>query len=101
MAYAIVTRILPCINTRGTRVQASAPGYKRPGLSRSPTVTLPYEHGLNNYSNHQAAAYELARTLGWAGRWVAACTDPGWVFVRDDGDREYTFDLHPVECHHK
>lgn len=64
---AIRTRYHGPTNTRGSRISAKC------GAGR---VSVPYDHALNLYDNHAAAARALLAKLGWdaeeytrSGRW--------------------------------
>jgi hypothetical protein len=54
---AIVTKFLPCTDTKGSRIKASAEGVK--------SVTIPYPHELSGEACHEAAALALCEKYGW------------------------------------
>ncbi len=62
MFQAITTKFLGPTNTRGSRIKATA---------FAGSVTVEYDHGLNQADNHKAAAQKLAARLGWKGDWFA------------------------------
>ena len=53
---AIVTRYHGATNTQQSRISARTQGRK---------LFVKWDHDLNIDQNHDAAAYELARQLGW------------------------------------
>ena len=53
---AIITRFLPCTNTRPSRVKA---------IAEAGSVILSWDHALNSDGNHKAAAEALRRKFGW------------------------------------
>ena len=75
MLQAITTKYLSPTNTRGTRVKATA---------AAGSVTVSWDHALNDRQNHTAAAHALARKLEWEGLYVGGglpdCS--GYVFVQ-------------------
>lgn len=74
---AISTKYLGPTNTRGSRIKASSGS----GVS----VTVPYDHGLDSFANHQAAAEALCKKLKWTGTLVGGGTVGGYCFVFKDG----------------
>lgn len=74
MTQAIFTRYLGPTNTRGARIKAMAAG-------STDTVTLPYDYGLNDETNHKLAAFDLVRKLKWGGTWAQGSTADGYAFV--------------------
>lgn len=77
---AITTKFLGPANVRGARVKAvAADGDRSP-----PSVTLPWDHSLNAYSNHEAAAKALVVKMGWRGTWRGGSVTNGWVFVNGE-----------------
>ena len=69
---AIITKYIPCTNTKGSRIQAKC---------EAKTIYFSYDHALNAEGNHIAAAKELIKKLGWNGEWVNGGTATGYVFV--------------------
>ena len=55
---AIKTHYLPCTNSRGSRVKATA---------EAGSITLSWDHSLNTEENHIAAAEALRGKLDWVG----------------------------------
>jgi len=53
---AITTKYLAPTNSRGARIKATA---------AAGSVTVPYDHALNAFDNHHAAALAFARKYGW------------------------------------
>ena len=53
---AITTKYLAPTNSRGARIKATA---------EAGSVTVPYDHALNAFDNHHAAAVALANKFGW------------------------------------
>lgn len=75
---AIVTKYFGPTNARGSRIKASA---------EAGSVTVAYDHALDNLENHAKAAATLAKKWGWGGKYVAGGTSDGYVFVnREAGD---------------
>lgn len=62
MRQAIVTRYLGPTDRRGARVKATA---------AAGSVTVSWDHALDQAANHAAAAQALAAKFGWGGRWYA------------------------------
>ena len=69
---AIITKYIPCTNTRGSRIQAKC---------EAKTIYFSYDHSLSVENNHIAAAKELIKKLNWGGEWVNGGTATGYVFV--------------------
>lgn len=73
---AILTKYLGPTNYRGSRIKAMA-------SSRGPYVVLPWDYGLDQTGNHDAAAAELAAQLDWLGNWQGGDMDAdSRVYVR-------------------
>jgi hypothetical protein len=70
---AIQTKRLGPTNHRGSRVVAFTCNGHR--------IVLDWADAASSDANHTAAAYELARKMGWPGKWVGADTECGLVFV--------------------
>ena len=60
---AIKTEYLPCTNTRGSRIKATAEGVK--------PLSIPYPHELSGSAVHAAAAVALCKRMGWTGTLVS------------------------------
>jgi hypothetical protein len=71
---AIVTKYIGPTNTRGGRIKASC---------QARSIIAPWNHALNPYANHLAAAKALATKLAWPyGEWIAGELPSGQsVFV--------------------
>lgn len=70
---AIITKYLPCTDTRGSRIKAS----DEDGNS----VTIPYPHELSGEEKHRAAADALCKKMGWTGKMIAGSLKNNYVFV--------------------
>jgi hypothetical protein len=75
MVYqAIHTKYHGSTNYRPSRIRATA---------EVGSVTVSYDHALDTYDNHRAAALALAEKHGWVSNWVGgALPGPGYAFVR-------------------
>jgi hypothetical protein len=74
----ITTKYHGPTNTKGSRIQA------RCDLGN---VTVPFDHALGVYGNHEAAARALAGKVGLTGRQFAVDNTPeGYVFVQVRAD---------------
>ena len=76
---AIETRYLGPTNNRGGRIKATAWGG---------SVTVGYNHALNQQENHKAAADALIAKMGWNGTYAQggnAKGDGGYYFVNVEG----------------
>lgn len=86
---SIITKYFGPGNVRGSRVQAKATG----GISRF----YSWDDSLSSDQNHKNAAENLAKELGWSGRWVAgAYNDKGaevWVRLWHDGRDQFTVEV--------
>ncbi len=71
---AIVTKYISPTNTKGGRVKASC---------QAGSITLGWDHSLNPWHNHQAAAKALATKMKWDyGTWISGeLPDSRSVFV--------------------
>lgn len=72
---AITTRYLGPTDHRGARVVARCEAGR---------ITVPWDHALDIFANHRAAALALARKLGWdgehyVGMWVSGGTADGYA----------------------
>ena len=71
--HAIQTEYFELTKHRPSRVKATAVGG---------SVTVLYNHDLDSYNNHHAAALALADKYGWDRDWVgAALPRSGYAFV--------------------
>lgn len=72
---AITTAFHGPTNTRGSRIKATAYGG---------SVTVGYDHALDSFENHEAAAKALQKKLGWSGKLQAGGlpNGKGYCFVR-------------------
>lgn len=73
---AIITKFLPCTNTKPSRVKA---------FCDAGSLTLSWDHGLNTDENHTRVAEALAKKLEWEWNHVEGCLPSsmgGYVFVR-------------------
>ena len=71
---AILTKYLPCTNTRGSRIKASD--------ECGNSITISYPHELNGGEDtHRAAADALMKKMNWAGRLVCGSLKNNYVFV--------------------
>lgn len=78
---AIQTKFLPATNVRGSRIKAFSLG----GPAAA-AVTLGYDHALNSWDNHRAAAETLITAIGWTGiTFVGGDTPTGTIWVADIG----------------
>lgn len=90
---AIITKYIPCTNTRGSRVKATAD---------AGSVTLGWADALNTDENHNAAALALAHKFGWKGEYVPGGLPSNngnvYVFTGHGRDRAaYVTDPYKVE----
>jgi hypothetical protein len=79
---AIITKYLGPSNVKGSRIKATAV---------AGSVTVPYQHELNNEDAHAYAALAYARKQGWKGELIAGSIEPGggYVFVFTDSSKPY------------
>lgn len=76
---AITTKVLGPTDTKGTRIKANT--------ASAVSLTLSWEYADDEIGNARRAVLELVRRKlndGWHGRYLAAATADGYVFVRDD-----------------
>lgn len=76
---AICTKYFGPTNSRGSRIQAKC---------AARTISVPYDHALDSFDNHEKAAQTLADRLGWKGELVGGgvegkAADYCFVFVND------------------
>lgn len=77
---AIETRYLGATNFRSGRIKATTLG------NRKASVTVEYDHALNSWDNHRAAAEALIAKLGWWDTsFYGGSTAHGSVWVADLG----------------
>jgi hypothetical protein len=81
---AITTKFIPCTNTRGSRVKATA---------QAGSVTLSWDHARSPSGNHQAAAVALVDKYKWYyGKWISAELPDGssvWVCDHEYHDNSF------------
>lgn len=70
---AISTRYLSPTNTRGARIVASAEAGRK---------IYDWNHELDVYANHAAAALKFAQAWGWEGEYVGGGTAEGYCFCK-------------------
>ena len=82
MAKAILTKVIPCTNTKPTRVKA----YTEGGNSIIVSWSECDEHGdgTTNGKAHLYAAYKLCKKMNWPGTLLGGGTPEGYVFVFAD-----------------
>lgn len=73
---AIETKYHGPTNTRGSRISARA------GAGR---IFVPYDHALDIYENHAAAARAFADRFQWGSEWVGGATADGYCFCSVNG----------------
>lgn len=71
---AITTHVLRPTDTKPTRVKATSASGKN--------ATTAWDHALDAFENHAAAARELIDRMQWDGHWEAGASAKGYVFVR-------------------
>lgn len=74
---AILTKIIPCTNTKPTRIKAYTEGGNAITLSWS----LCEEQGIDNGHAHLFAAKALCRKMGWGENIIRGGTPTGYAFV--------------------
>lgn len=79
MSVAILTKFLPYTNTKQGRVKAFTAWN---GNTKGRNITLPWDHALDAYGNHEKAAKALVERLEWAGEWIGGDCGETYVFVR-------------------
>lgn len=75
MTQAIITRYHGPTTFRGSRVTARCQGG---------SITVPWQHGLDQYSNHREAALALAGKMKWrrpTTQWVGGSLPDGTGFA--------------------
>lgn len=81
MGYqSIITKYIPCTNTRGSRIKAETAS----GLS----VTIPYPHEYSGADCHFQAVKELLKKQGlkWSNEWYCSSLKNGYVFIPKDSE---------------
>lgn len=75
----IKTRVLPCTNTKPTRVKATA-------SSALGHVIVSYHNFCSADDAHRAAAMKLIKKLDWPGTWIAGDDGKGmtWVCLKSE-----------------
>jgi hypothetical protein len=72
---AIETKYLGATNYKPSRIRAT---------DGNKSVTVSYDHGLDTYDNHKAAARLLIKRRGWTPkRLVGGSTKRGYCFVME------------------
>jgi hypothetical protein len=69
----ITTKYLGPTDFRGSRIRAAC---------GDRSVTVPYDHALDSFDNHAAAARTLAATLNTTGSFAVASVSKGYAFTR-------------------
>jgi hypothetical protein len=86
MYQAITTKFLGPTNARGSRVKA---------VAQAGSVTVTWNHALDQNANHNAAARALAEKFGWVGAWFGGGLETGncyvWVPSGDRNDKGVAF----------
>ena len=77
---AILTKIIPCTNTKPTRIKAYTEGGNSITLSWGECT----EQGLNNGLSHLYAAKKLAEKMKWSTNLLGGGTPTGYAFVFAD-----------------
>ena len=80
MTQAIVTKYLPCTNTKPARVKAGGSG------DRAPYIIVPYDTCAAEdgpYYAHKRAAEAFAHKFKWFGRWYGQELARGFVFINE------------------
>lgn len=87
---AIMTKVMPATNTKGTRIKAYD--------SDNNSVTVSWEHELNEEENAIHAAYKLKEKMNWKGDMAWGWVKEGYIFVFiNNNEYEYRKD-NPIEC---
>jgi len=74
---AIITKYLSPTNTKGSRVKAIADGGFSLGAH---TITIPFDHSLNQGQAHKKAAIALRDKMNWKGDLVGGGIKHGYAF---------------------
>lgn len=96
MTQAIITKFLPATNHRGSRLKVTA---------YAGSITIPWDHALDVYENHNRAAKAFAIKFKWFGCWYVGSMpdDSGYCYVLGNlvpgpAERAFAFILNPAEC---
>jgi hypothetical protein len=83
---AITTKFHGPTDSRGSRVTARCQARR---------MTVGWDHALDSEANHARAAEQLARKLGWSGRWIGGALPDGTgnVFVCVERAHEGSFTI--------
>lgn len=77
---AIITKYLPCTNTRGSRIKASC---------QAGSITIDYPHELSGMAVHAKAAYALLAKMHWGYKLVGGqLPSHDYAFVMVDPESE-------------
>jgi hypothetical protein len=80
----ITTKYLGPTDTRGSRIKASCDKHSIT-VSCGLSVIVPYDHALDSFDNHAAAARALAVKLKAPGTFAFTSVEHGYVFIRAIG----------------
>ena len=78
---AILTKVIPCTNTKPTRVKAYTEGGNSIMVSWSECDAACDHDGLADGKAHLYAAYKLARKMQWPGTLLGGGTPTGYAFI--------------------
>lgn len=71
---AIVVKFLPCTDTKGSRMKATA---------QASSVTVGYDYAAGTSANYRQACDALLAKLGWDGKWIGSQMANGdYAFVQ-------------------
>jgi hypothetical protein len=70
---AIITKYIPCTNTKGSRIKASD--------SDRNSITISYPYELSGEAVHKLAAIKLCEKMGWSTDLIGGDLKNGYVFV--------------------
>ena len=73
---AITTKYLGATNARGSRIKATS--------ESGESITVPYDHELDEKGNHREAAQALLNRLGWHNEMTGGSIAGGYAFVIKD-----------------
>ena len=77
---AILTKIIPCTNTKPTRIKA----YTEGGNSLTISASSCDESGRDSSFMHLYAAKQLAKKMNWSDQLLGGGTPEGYAFVFAD-----------------
>jgi len=83
---AILTKIIPCTNTKPTRIKA----YTEGGNSIILLWSMCDDEGRNQGQAHLYAAQALAKKMRWSGDLIGGGTPEGYCFVFADSQIQTT-----------